>query len=108
MKPWVSLLALYILTLSLIPCTWECSGMESSTCCLHCKPAEYDHSSHNFPLSDCTSCNPLSCCNSISFQEYTTLPFFDIPLAPLVNQDVYIERFNEAVFIPIWQPPKIA
>lgn len=107
MKPWVFLLATYFLALSFIPCTWESSGEGEGACCLHCAPLESDHSSHEYPLNDCSSCNPLSCCNSISFLEYTSLPFLDVQVTHLIQQVMYIEHFNEAVFTSIWQPPKI-
>ncbi len=107
MKLWVCLLATYMLTLSLIPCTWESTGKGESTCCLHCTPLKNDHSSHEYPINDCSSCNPLSCCNSISYLEYTTLQFFDVPVSHSVQQVIYVEHLNEAVFNSIWQPPKI-
>jgi hypothetical protein len=108
MKPWVCLLATYILALSLIPCTWESSGEGDGTCCLHCIPLENDHSSHEYPLNDCSSCNPLSCCNNISFIEHSRFLSINLPISRVIQQIMYIEHFNEAVFISIWQPPKIA
>ena len=107
MKPWVCLLATYILALSLIPCTWEKSGEGEGNCCLHCTPLTNDHTSHEYPINDCSSCNPLSCCNNISYLECITLPFFYVPVTHMAQQVMYIEHFNEAVFISIWQPPKI-
>ena len=106
MKRTVFLFCLYLMALVLVPCSDSdsCGGLEPD----HYFIGETEHSHHHSGPETCTPFCLCSCCGQSYNNEITGLSassdFTYADTHPAPDK----VSFLKDVYIPIWQPPKIA
>lgn len=97
-------LSLYILVLSLVPCgdINDCNNPENII------TVNFDHNGHKHESESCSPFCICSCCGTSILNLIEFIEYRQITQGYSQKISTFIPTFIPAVYLKIWQPPKIS